>query len=150
MRVHLRGGRFPATRHSRRKLLASSLDAPLLIVARPITHRRHAVIETTFADLIAGPLAHAPSASFAANSAWAILTAMTHNLLRAAGTLAGQALSVALGATLRRHLVNAPARITRPRAEPTLRLPAHWPHALWWNKLWDHVFDSDTAVQVAA
>jgi hypothetical protein len=26
-----------------------------------ITHRRHAIIETTFADLIDGPLAHIPS-----------------------------------------------------------------------------------------
>ena len=26
-----------------------------------ITHRRHAIVETTFADLIDGPLAHFPS-----------------------------------------------------------------------------------------
>jgi hypothetical protein len=26
-----------------------------------LTHRRHAIVETTFADLIAGPLAHIPS-----------------------------------------------------------------------------------------
>ena len=54
-----------------------------------ITHRRHAIIETVFADLIDGPLAHLPSGRFAANSAWAICAAITHNLLRAAGTLAG-------------------------------------------------------------
>ena len=36
-----------------------------------ITHRRHAIIETTFADLIDGPLAHIPSGRFGANSAWA-------------------------------------------------------------------------------
>ena len=29
-----------------------------------ITHRRHAIIETTFADLIDGPLAHIPSVIF--------------------------------------------------------------------------------------
>ena len=33
-----------------------------------ITHRRHAIIETVFADLIDGPLAHLPSGRFAANS----------------------------------------------------------------------------------
>ncbi len=56
--------------------------------AADITHRRHAIIETVFADLIDGPLAHLPSGRFAANSAWAICAAITHNLLRAAGTLA--------------------------------------------------------------
>ena len=40
--------------------------------AADITHRRHAIIETTFADLIDGPLAHIPSGRFGANSAWAI------------------------------------------------------------------------------
>ena len=34
-----------------------------------ITHRRHAIIETVFADLIDGPLAHMPSGRFSANSA---------------------------------------------------------------------------------
>ena len=33
-----------------------------------ITHRRHAIIETVFADLIDGPLAHMPSGRFGANS----------------------------------------------------------------------------------
>ena len=54
-----------------------------------ITHRRHAIIETTFADLIDGPLAHIPSGRFGANSAWAVCAAIAHNLLRAAATLAG-------------------------------------------------------------
>lgn len=38
--------------------------------AADITHRRHAIIETVFADLIDGPLAHMPSGRFGANSAW--------------------------------------------------------------------------------
>jgi hypothetical protein len=115
-----------------------------------ITHRRHAIIETLFADLIDGPLAHMPSGSFWANSAWTVLAAITHNLLRAAGTLAGTAMGVARGATLRRHLVNVPARFTRPQGRPTLHLPAHWPRAAAWNKLWDNVFACEATVQVAA
>ena len=115
-----------------------------------ITHRRHAIIETLFADLIDGPLAHMPSGSFWANSAWTVLAAITHNLLRAAGTLAGTTMGVARGATLRRHLVNVPARFTRPQGRPTLHLPAHWPRATAWNRLWDNVFDCDATVQVAA
>ena len=54
-----------------------------------ITHRRHAIIETIFADLIDGPLAHMPSGHFGANSAWVLCAAIAHNLLRAAATLAG-------------------------------------------------------------
>jgi len=35
-----------------------------------ITHRRHAVCETVWPDLIDGPWAHQPSGSFPANAAW--------------------------------------------------------------------------------
>jgi hypothetical protein len=38
-------------------------------VEADLTHRRHAIIETVFADLIARPLAHLPSGRFSANSA---------------------------------------------------------------------------------
>ncbi|WP_174682949.1 transposase, partial [Mycolicibacterium conceptionense] len=63
--------------------------------AADITHRRHAIIETVFADLIDGPLAHMPSGRFGANSAWILCAAIAHNLLRAAGVLAGGAHAVA-------------------------------------------------------
>src|SRR6478609_5577875 len=46
-----------------------------------IAHRRHAIIETVFADLIDGPLAHMPSGRFGANSAWILCAAIAHNLL---------------------------------------------------------------------
>jgi hypothetical protein len=104
-----------------------------------ITHRRHAVIETVFADLIDGPLAHLPSGRFAANSAWAICAAMTHNLLRAAGSLASDRHALARGATLRRHIVAVPARLARPQHRRVLHLPAHWPWATPWTSLWNAV-----------
>jgi hypothetical protein len=62
-------------------------DNPQPIADADITHRRHAIIETVFSDLIDGPIAHLPSGSFAANSARVICAAMAHNLLRAAATL---------------------------------------------------------------
>jgi hypothetical protein len=105
-----------------------------------ITHRQHAIIETTFADLIDGPLAHLPSGRFAANSAWVICAAITHNLLRAAGTLASPAHARARGATLRRDLISVPARISRPQRRRILHLPAHWPWADPWTALWAAVF----------
>jgi hypothetical protein len=109
-----------------------------------ITHRRHAIIETVFADLIDGPLAHQPSGRFAANHAWAICAAITHNLLRAAGTLASDRHAVARGATLRRQIVTIPARTTRPQRRPILHLPAHWPWAEHWTTLWHNVFGPAT------
>ena len=50
------GELFPVWRHH--PFLTNSLEpAPVA----DVTHRRHAIIETVFADLIAGPLAHLPS-----------------------------------------------------------------------------------------
>jgi hypothetical protein len=109
-----------------------------------ITHRRHAIIETVFADLIDGPLAHQPSGRFNANAAWALCAAITHNLLRAAGTLTGPTHAVARGATLRRQLVTVPARLARPQRRPVLHLPAHWPWAEHWIRLWHNVFGPAT------
>ena len=110
-----------------------------------ITHRRHAIIETVFADLIDGPLAHLPSASFAANGAWAICAQISHNLMRAAGHLTSPTHAVARGATLRTQVVNVPARLARPQRNATLRLPAHWPWAATWTRLWQQVFTPSTA-----
>jgi hypothetical protein len=104
-----------------------------------IVHRRHAIIETVFADLIDGPLAHMPSGRFGANSAWALCAGIAHNLLRAAGTLAGQRYAVARGATLRRRIITVPARLARPARTPILHLPTRWPWADDWLQLWQHV-----------
>jgi Transposase DDE domain group 1 len=109
-------------------------------VEADLTHRRHAIVETVFADLIDGPLAHMPSARFASNGAWAICAMITHNLLRAAGTLSPGRLAVARGATLRRQIIHVPARIARPQRRPMLHLPAHWPWAEQWLAIWTGVF----------
>jgi hypothetical protein len=106
-----------------------------------ITHRGHAIVETVFSDLIDGPLAHLPSGLFAANYAWTILAAITHNLLRAAATLTGS-LRLARSATVRRKIINVPARLARPQRRPVLHLPAHWPHAEPWKTLWHNVFQT--------
>jgi hypothetical protein len=105
-------------------------------VGADVTHRRHAIIETVFADLIDGPWAHLPSGQFAANTAWVICAAIAHNLLRAAGGIASPEHSKARGATVRRQVVTVPARLTRPQRKPTLHLPEHWPWARQWCRLW--------------
>jgi hypothetical protein len=106
-----------------------------------ITHRRHAICETVWSDLIDGPWAHQPSGMFGANAAWTILAAICHNLLPAAGTLTGTTrYAVARGATLRTYLINIPARLARPQRHAFLHLPAHWPRAQAWLALWRAVF----------
>ena len=118
---------FPVWRHH-----AFLTDSTQSTVDADMTHRQHAIIEQVFADLIDGPLAHLPSGNFAANTAWAICAAITHNLLRAAGTLASRFHAKARGTTLRRHLITVPARLARPQGQPILHLPEHWP--------WQHAF----------
>ena len=103
-----------------------------------IVHRRHAVIETVFADLIDGPLAHLPSGHFGANSAWILCAAIAHNLLHTAGILAAGPHARARGATLRRQLITVPARLARPARAPVLHLPSRWPWAPAWLRLWNH------------
>lgn len=120
------------------------------VTAADVTHRRHAVIETVFADLIDGPLAHLPSGRFASNYAWAICAAMTHNLLRAAETLDPTRPAVARGATLRRQIIHVPARLARPQRRPVLHLPEHWPWATKWQAIWTGVFGQGNAPPVAA
>jgi hypothetical protein len=129
--VNAQGELFRAWRHH--PFLTNSSEP---VTAADITHRRHAIIETVHSDLIDGPLAGMPSGRFAANSAWTICAAITHNLLRAAGTLIGGEHAVARGATLRRRLVAVPARLARPQRRPVLHLPAHWPWASQWTALW--------------
>ena len=111
-----------------------------------LTHRKHAIVETVFADLIDGPPAHIPSGLYAANCAWLACAVIAHNLLRAAGTLAGGEHAVARGATLRRDLITVPARFAAPARKPTLHLPAHWPWQIKWKTLWDNIIGYSPAI----
>src|SRR5882762_1789396 len=114
-------------------------NSELSTVEADLTHRRHAIIETVFADLIDGPIAHMPSGRFGANSAWVLCAAIAHNLLHAAGTLAADRHQVARGATLRRRIITVPARLARPARRPILHLPSRWPWASAWLRLWHEV-----------
>jgi hypothetical protein len=114
-------------------------DSPFQLVQAEEQHRDHAIVEQVFADLACGPLAHLPSGDFAANAAWLTCAAITHNLLRATGCLAGPIHAKARGATLRRHLIAVPARLARHgRGHVTLHLPEHWR----WQRAWMNVFDA--------
>jgi hypothetical protein len=105
-------------------------------VAADKTHRGHAIIEQVFADLKGYALAHLPSGSFAANSAWLVLAAIAFNLVRAAGTIAAGKHARATTATLRTRIINIPARVVISARRITLRLPAAWP----WKDAWTTLF----------
>ncbi|MVZ99179.1 IS1380 family transposase [Actinomadura sp. LD22] len=122
-------------------------DSPFEMLQAETQHRDHTgAIEQTFADLTDGPLAHLPSGDFAANAARLTCAAITHNLLRAADCLASALHAKARGATLRRHLIDLPARLARHgRGHLTLHLPEHWPWAPAWRAVFDTVHPPPTA-----
>jgi hypothetical protein len=125
----------------------TTADPALLdTVAADKIHRGHALIEQVHADLKASALAHLPSASFTANCAWLVLAAMAFNLARAAGTLAGPEFAKATTPTVRRKLINVPARVAISGRRITLHLPLGWPWQRPWTELFDRVSDPPPAV----
>jgi hypothetical protein len=121
-------------------------DSPQPMLEAEATHRRHAVIEQVIADLKAGPLAHLPSGSFAANSAWLVLAAIAFNLTRAAGALASNFHAKATTATIRTQLIAVPVRLARSARRLRLHLPRDWP----WRTAWTELFDATCGPPTAA
>jgi hypothetical protein len=113
-------------------------DSPFVLLQAEEQHRDHAQAEQVFADWADGPLAHLPSGSFPANAAWLALAAISHNLLRAAGSLASLACAKARGATLRRDLIDVAARTARHgRGHITIHLPEDWHYEQEWMNLFE-------------
>jgi hypothetical protein len=115
----------------------TTAPADLDTVAADQTHRRHAIIENVHADLKASALAHLPSGVFTANAAWLVCAVMAFNLTRAAGTVTtAAALAKATTATIRRTLINVPARIATSARRLRLHLPTNWPWQQDWTALY--------------
>ncbi len=102
-------------------------DNPEPMLAAEATHRDHAIVEQVIAELKNGPLAHLPSGVFTANAAWLVCAAISHNLTRAAGALAGGRHTRERVATLRRRLIDTPARVAHSAHQQILHLPRGWP-----------------------
>jgi hypothetical protein len=100
-------------------------------------HRQHAVVELTIRDLKDQALAHFPSGQFAANSAWTVIAAIAHNLLRWTNVIGLSGETVRVARTMRRRLLQIPGRLTRTGRQWTLHLPARWP--------WQHDFTNALA-----
>src|SRR6266508_26127 len=109
-------------------------------------HRQHAVIELVIRDLKEQALAHFPSGHFAANSAWTVIAALAHNLLRWTELLGLPARVVRTARTVRRRLLALPGSLTTHAGRWTLHLPARWP----WQQDFTEALGRIRAVPVAA
>lgn len=97
-------------------------------------HRDHALIEQVIAELKDGPLAHLPSGRYAANAAWVSCAVIAFNLARASAVAAD--MRTVRWATLRRRIINIPARIAATGRRLVTHLPLNWAWAPAWNLLW--------------
>ncbi|MBX9399666.1 transposase, partial [Streptomyces sp. TRM72054] len=112
-------------------------DSPFALAQTEPMHRKHViVIEQVFTDLEDSALAHLPSGKFTTNAAWLTPAATAYNLTRAAGHLASTSHAKAQTGTIRRHLINIPARIATEAHRTTLHLPQHWPKQADFPDLW--------------
>ena len=107
-------------------------NSPLPMLEAEKAHRGHAIVEQVIADLKNGALAHLPSGSFWANSAWLVLATMAFNLTRTAGTLASSFHAKAITGTIRAQLISVPGRLARSARRLVLHLPTGWP----WQNAW--------------
>ena len=97
-------------------------------------------------DLKDQALAHFPSGQFNANSAWTVIAALAHNLLRWTELLGLPGSSVRAARTLRRRLLSLPGRLTHHAGRWTLHLPARWP----WQHDFVEALEPDRALPAAA
>ena len=87
-----------------------------------LRHRRHAIIEIVFADLIDGPLAHVPSSRFGAEFSLGIVRRDRTQLAAHHWRDRRDSPRRLTRATLRRKIYNIPARLARPQRRLVLHL----------------------------
>ena len=122
------GELFAAYRHH-----AFITNSTLPTVEADQRHRDHAIVEQVIAELKDGPLAHLPSGLYPANAAWVACAVIAFNLARTAAVAAGMA--KARWASLRRKIINVPARVATTGRRLVLHLPQHWPWTADWEAL---------------
>ncbi|WP_370871479.1 IS1380 family transposase [Nocardioides massiliensis] len=108
-------------------------NSTLDIVEADQAHRDHAIVEQVIAELKDGALAHLPSGKYAANAAWVALAVIAFNIARATAVAANMA--KVRWATLRKRIINIPARIAATGRRLILHLPIRWPWAEQWDTL---------------
>ncbi len=107
-------------------------------------HRDHAIVEQVIAELKDGPIAHLPSGSYRANAAWVAMAVIAFNLARVTAVAAD--MKAARWATVRRKIINVPARVATTGRRLILHLPQAWP----WADNWETVYTLATGPPPAA
>jgi hypothetical protein len=100
-------------------------------------HRQHAVTELAIRDLKEGAgMDHLPSGRFFANAAWLACSVLAHNLIRWTVTLGlpRPVDQLTVARTVRTCLLAVPGRLVNRAGRLTLRCPADWPWAGWFNR----------------
>jgi Transposase DDE domain group 1 len=113
---------WPDWRHH---AFATNRTVPTLVA--DLDHRDHAEIELTIRDLKDQALRHFPSGQMHANSAWAVIAALAHNLARWTTLIGLPNRPVQTARGRRRQLLQIPGRLVQTARRWTLRLPARWP-----------------------
>jgi hypothetical protein len=125
---------FPDWRHH---CFATNRTVPALVA--DTDHRDHATIELVIRDLKDQALAHFPSGSMHANSAWTVIAALAHNLGRWTTQIGLPTQPVQTARARRRQLLQIPARLIRTSRQWTLRMPARWPWQTDFNTVLDRI-----------
>lgn len=123
------GELFAAYRHH-----AFITNSDLPTVEADEHHRDHAIVEQVIAELKDNALAHLPSGKYAANAAWVAFAVTAFNLARATSVAAGH--HRARWASLRKKIIDIPARIASTSRRLDLHMPVDWPSATGWESLW--------------
>ena len=113
-------------------------DSPFVTLQAEEQHRDHARWSRCSRTGPAAPWLTCPPARSPPTQPGSPCAAISHNLLRAAGSLASLAYAKARGATLRRDLIDVAARTARHgRGEITLHLPEGWHREPEWMNLFE-------------
>jgi hypothetical protein len=121
------GAAFGHTKIGGKSLLVRGLNALAATISTPLA-----------APVIAATRLRGGNASSSRGAAWLACAAISHNLLRAAGSLASLAYAKARGATLRRDLIDVAARTARHgRGHITVHLPEGWHRQAEWMNLFE-------------
>jgi Transposase DDE domain group 1 len=114
-------------------------------VALDADHRRHAVVELAIRDLKEGSgLEHCPSGDFNANSAWAVLASIAHNLVRWIGALGLDLKGPLVAKTIRRKFLALRGRLTDSGRRRQLHLPTQLPWATQWGECFERLVKLQT------
>ncbi|PRY07351.1 DDE family transposase [Kineococcus rhizosphaerae] len=101
-------------------------DSPLSMLEAEKAHRAHAIVESVISELKDNALAHLPSGKFQANAAWVAPAVMAHNLTRAFAAVAGVKHRRERMGTIRRKLLQVPARVASSARRLRLHAPRGW------------------------